>query len=695
MAVEHGKSRFGFRWPFAGEPALQRPPVPAPFEWRLRLRSRLYVCAIALGLWTVGIEARLLYLQVISHDELVARANQQQTRTVKPAAPRGSIVDRDGRLLAYSVDADTIAVNPRQIGDPVVTARRLCQALDACDEARRARIEAELRRESFFAYVARQVTAEEASRVQGLEIDGVTIYKESRRFYPNRELAAHVLGFVGIENKGLAGLEAAYDSRIRGKEGLLVLQTDGKQRAVAAREESAATPGDSLQLTIDTYLQHVAERELEAGVREFNAAGGTVVIMQPDTGEILALANYPTFNPNAYRTATPELRKNRAIQDVYEPGSTFKLVTASAALEEGLLETTDLIDCAPGYITFPGRKPIRDVHTYGVLTFEDVIIKSSNVGAIKAGLKIGPERLGRYINRFGFGSALSPDFRGESGGIVWNPADLDASALASVSMGYQVSVTPLQMAAAVSSVANGGTLYEPRVVKAFIRDGRREEIEPRARRRTVTPATAATMTRIMEGVVERGTAKQAQIEGFTIAGKTGTAQKVVDRRYSKSEYNVSFVGFLPSRKPALTIVVLIDSPHGKVTSYGGTIAAPIFQRIAAPAMRHLGIGPNLNPPPPVIVARADDRGPAVTPAGSRDADAFLAHARMGLVPDVRGLSAREAVRSLLRIGLTPRLDGTGFVLEQSPAPGTPLVPGEGALLKLGRRLPVSPGSPQQ
>jgi cell division protein FtsI (penicillin-binding protein 3) len=694
MAEEQGKSRFGFRWPFAGEPPLQRPPAPAPFEWRLRLRSRLYVCAIALGLWTAGIEARLLYLQVISHDEMVARAKKQQTRTVKPAAPRGAILDRDGRLLAYSVDADTIAVNPREIGDPAATARRLCQALDECDAARRGRIEAELRRDNYFAFVARQVTAEEASRVQALEIEGVSIYKESRRFYPNLGLAAHVLGFVGIDNKGLAGIEAAYDTRIKGKEGLLVLQTDGRQRAVSAREESAATPGDSVQLTIDTYLQHIAERELKAGVDEFNAAGGTVVIMQPHTGEILALANYPTFNPNIYRTAAPETRKNRAIQDVYEPGSTFKLVTASAAIEEGLLSTTDLIDCAPGFITFAGRV-IRDVHPYGALTFEDVIVKSSNVGAIKAGLKIGPERLGRYVNRFGFGSPLSPDFRGESGGIVWNPADLGPSALASVSMGYQVGVTPLQMAAAVSSVANGGTLYEPRVVKAFIRDGRREEVVPKVLRRTVTSQTAATMTRIMEGVVERGTAKQAQLEGYTIAGKTGTAQKLVDGRYSKSDYNVSFVGFLPSRNPALTVVVLIDSPHGKVTSYGGTVAAPIFQRIAEPAMRHLGIGPNLNPAPPVIVARAEDRDDTVRPVGGPDINAVLAPARMGLVPDVRGLSAREAVRSLLRIGLTPRLDGNGFVLEQLPAPGTPLVPGEGALLKLGRRLPATSGSPQQ
>lgn len=693
MAEEQVKSRFAWRWPFAAATTLHRPPAPAPFEWRLRLRSRLTVCVAVLGLWTVAIEARLVYLQVIAHDELVARAERQQLRTVKTAPPRGTITDRDGRLLAFSVDAQTISANPRVIKDPAGTARLLCSVLEGCDAARRTDLEASLRRPGHFAFVARQVPPDQAKKVADLELEGITIYKESRRYYPNVGLAAHVLGFVGTDNEGLAGLERAYETRIRGQEGLIVLQTDGKQRAVGVREERAATAGDSLELTIDSYLQYIAERELQAGVKEFNARGGTVVIMSPQTGEILALANYPTFNPNAFASSDPDARKNRAIQDVYEPGSTFKLVTASAAIEERILGTTDLIDCAPGFITFPGRV-IRDVHTYGALTFEDVIVKSSNVGAIKAGLKIGPERLGLYINRFGFGTALSPDFRGESAGKVWNPADLNASELASVSMGYQVSVTPLQMAAAVSSVANGGTLYEPRVVRAFVRDGRREVVEPKALRRTVTPETAATITGIMEGVVERGTAKQAQVEGFTIAGKTGTAQKIVDGRYSKSDYNVSFVGFLPSRKPALTVVVLIDSPHGKVTAYGGTVAAPIFQRIAAPAMRHLGIGPNLNAPSPVIVASVNEFGKATRARGPQGSEGVV-RATYGRVPDVRGLSAREAVRSMLRAGLTPRLDGDGFVLEQSPAPDALLVPGEDAVLKLGRRAPAGTGSSQQ
>jgi cell division protein FtsI (penicillin-binding protein 3) len=456
-----------------------RESAPAPFEWRQTMNTRLAVCAGLLVFWTVAIEARLFYLQVFAHHEMVTRANNQQLRTIESPAKRGEILDRNGRVLAFSVDADTITANPLQVEDPEKTAWAICAALEGCDADKLLDLTSRLKRRSYFAYLERQVSPEVGKRVSALDLPGIHLIKESRRYYPNRELAAHVLGYVGVDNKGLAGLESSYDSRIRGRDGRILLQIDSKQRARSAREERPATAGDTLETTIDQYLQHIAERELRAGVEEFNAAGGTAVIMQPHTGEILALANWPTFNPNSFRDTQETARKNRAIQDTYEPGSTFKLVTASAAFEEDVLDPTDLIDCAPGYITFPGRKPINDVHPYGILSFEDVIVKSSNVGAIKAGLRIGPERLGRYINRFGFGQTLSPDFRGESAGIVWNPARLDASGLASVSMGYQISVTPLQMVSAVSSVANGGTLVEPRILRAFIHGGRREPIAPK------------------------------------------------------------------------------------------------------------------------------------------------------------------------------------------------------------------------
>jgi len=339
------------------------------------------------------------------------------------------------------------------------------------------------------------------------------------------------------------------------------------------------------------------------------------------------------------------------------------------------------------------------VHPYGVLSFEDVIVKSSNVGAIKAGLRIGPERLGRYISRFGFGQTLSPDFRGESPGIVWNHERLDPSGLASVSMGYQISVTPLQMASAVSSVANGGTLFEPRIVRAFIRNGRRDPIPPKALHRTVTTETAATLTSIMEAVVDRGTAKAAQIEGFKVAGKTGTAAKLVNGHYSDSDYNTSFVGFVPSRKPALTIIVVIDSPHGPVTAYGGTVAAPIFQRIAEASLRHLGIAPTINAPSPLLVKHggvdldSEQPRPIRTPI---DRQLAPEPARAGMMPDLRGVSARTAVTSLNRLGVTFKVSGDGFVVEQSPEPGTVLTAGDSARLRLARRMPVLlTGGPQQ
>ncbi len=552
-----------------------------------------------------------------------------------------------------------------------------------------------LRRKGQFVYLARQVSPDEAARIRALDLPWLLFYKESRRYYPNRELASHVLGYVGIDNVGLAGLESTFDKRIRGHEGKIVVQADGARHVMNSRDEEPATAGDGLELTIDEYLQFIAERELRIGVEENAAAGGTAIVMRPQTGEILALANWPTFNPNAFGRAETVARRNRAVQDLYEPGSTFKVVTASAAIQERVITPEDPVDCAPGFITF-GSRVIRDTHEYGVLPFIDVIAKSSNVGAIRVGARLGAERLVRYISRFGFGQTLSPDFRGESPGIVWNPANLDPSALASVSMGYQVGVTPLQMAAAVSAVANGGELIEPRVVRAFIRNGHREEVPHKVLRRVISPDTAATLTEIMEAVVERGTAKIARMDGFTIAGKTGTASKLVNGRYSKSDYNASFVGFVPSRNPAVTIVVVIDSPHAK-GYYGATVSAPVFTRIAEATLRHLGIGPTLNPLPPVLVARRDG-GEAGGPQPVRAPilERVLVPVRDGVMPDLRGLSAREALRVVNQAGMRAQITGDGFVVEQQPSAGETLVRGDACLLTLGRRAPAQPagGSPQ-
>jgi cell division protein FtsI (penicillin-binding protein 3) len=641
------------------------------------------------GLWTAGIQGRLLYLQVVRHSDLQARADRQHNRTIAAPAKRGEILDRNGNVLAYSVDADTIFADPSEVEDPDKAARLVCAAIEGCSGEDRREMAKDLRRDSQFVYLARKVSRADAQRVRALDLKGIAFLKESRRFYPKKELAAHVLGYVGLDNTGLAGLESAYDAQVRGREGKIFVQTDARQHALTSRIDRPATAGSSLELTIDQYIQNIAERELRAGVHANRAAGGTALVMNPHTGEILALANWPTFNPNSFGRFDERLRRNRATQDLYEPGSTFKVVTASAAIEEDVLDPDDPIDCAPGHIAF-GSRVIRDVHAYGVLPFSDVIIKSSNVGAIKAGLRLGAERLGRYVSRFGFGQPISPDFRGESPGIVWNPARLDPSALASVSMGYQVAVTPLQMAAAVSSIANGGYLLEPRVVRAFIKDGRRVGVSPKVLRKTVSPETTAELTAIMEGVVERGTGKTAQIPGYTIAGKTGTAAKLLNGRYSSSEYNASFVGFVPSRQPALTVIVVIDSPHA-AGYYGGTVSAPIFKRIAEASLRHLGIAPTINALPPVLAA---SRQAAAAPVVQRPADepmmvdAALESLPPGIMPDLRGQSARDALRVLTHIGVTARMVGRGFVVEQSPAAGEPLAGDGVGVLKLDRRVPV-------
>jgi len=474
---------------------------------------------------------------------------------------------------------------------------------------------------------------------------------------------------------------------IRGREGHMLLQVDARRKRLDSRVQDAPQAGATVQLTIDLYLQHIAERELRAGIEESHSKGGTAIVMDPHTGEILALASYPTFNPNAFQQFSDDEKRNRAIQDIYEPGSTFKIVTASAGFEEGVWHVDDQIDTSPGRITFGSRVIKEDKgHNYGVLSFEDVIVKSSNVGAIKIGLRVGGDRMGRYIRRFGFGQTLLPDLKGESAGIVWNPAGVSDSALASMSMGYQVGVTPLQMATAVSAVANGGTLFEPHLVREIVRPDRREMVPPKPLRQVINANTAATLTTIMEGVVLRGTGKKAQLDDYQVAGKTGTAAKLVDGRYSHSDYNVSFVGFVPSRRPVLTIIVVVDTPRNG-SPYGGTVAAPIFHRIAEASLRQLAIPPTINPPPVILATDEDSPGPSET-TGADLGHAAAQETGSPVMPDVRGMSAREALRVLGAAGVTAQIHGSGLVEMQTPVPGAPIENGASSVLELRRTMPA-------
>jgi cell division protein FtsI (penicillin-binding protein 3) len=658
------------------------PPSAASDRWREVLRRRVLVTASLMLLWGLGIEARLLHLQVYRYDDLVERADKQQSRSIVTHPKRGEILDREGRVLAYSVDADTVVSVPVEVDDPVTTTRQLCEVLE-CDAALHARIQTRLGEDRLFAYIQRHVSVDAARRIRDLDLKGIGLIKESRRFYPNKELAAHLLGYVGTDNEGLHGLEASYDQQVRGRPGRVLVQTDAHNRAFS-RVESPPTAGVSLELTIDKFIQHIAERELRATVLEHDAAGGSVIVMDPFTGEILALANEPTFNPNAFSASPPDSHRNRATQDVYEPGSTFKIVTASAALEEQAFEPQQMIDVSPGVIRF-GSHRIEDIRNYGELSFADVIVKSSNVGASKIGVTLGPERLGRYVTRFGFGQIASRDFAGQSRGIVHKWAQLRDSELASVSIGYNISVTPLQMAAAMSAVANGGELIEPRLVRAQISGGQRLEVAPHVIRRAITTETASTLTRMLEDVVSRGTARRAQIEGYTAAGKTGTAEKIIDGQYAEREHNIaSFVGFAPSTRPALTILVVIDD----VVQFGGAVAGPAFQRIAEASLRHLGVPPNVGALSPILMAADQGEGALVRPASTGTLSptdrSRAATADDGYMPDVLGLSERSALGVVTQLGLTMTTSGRGFVTEQTPEPGAPVSSGQQVTLRLDR-----------
>jgi cell division protein FtsI (penicillin-binding protein 3) len=660
------------------------------------------VLAAVFTIWVAAIEVRLVYLQLFERAEYQTVADEAHKQKVEVPARRGEILDRNGCVLAFSIDADTICAVPSTIKDVAGTVEAVCGALGDCSAADRKILTERFGRKSPFAYVRRQVTAAQKGRVEermdSLKLPGIYFRTDPQRAYPNGRLAAHLLGFVGtddrgeIDSKGLAGIELTYDAQIAGIPGEMLLQVDAHGN-VFSRIGTPPANGQTLELTIDEVLQNTAERELEAGVAENRAAGGCVIVMDPATAEILALASAPSFDPNAFGESDKKNGRNRCVQDVYEPGSTFKVVTASAAIEEGVVRPSDLIDVSAGRIKIGSSRVVEDTHRAGVLSFSDVIVKSSNVGAIKVGFQLGAERLGRYVNRFGFGKRLSPhDFPGESPGIVWNPKAWTEGALASVSMGYQIAVTALQMATAVSAVANGGTLMQPHVARALIKDNVRMEVPHGRLGVAIAPDTAAELTAMMEGVVERGTATAAQLRGFSVAGKTGTAAKLVNGVYSRTDYNSSFVGFVPSRSPLVTILVMIDTPRAGPI-YGGAVAAPIFKRIADQTLQYLGASPSINPPPALLIAHRQ-KAPEVrtaAPAASATGPVALAGTaddRNGM-PDLRGLGLREAIRLLARFGVIPRASGAGVVVAQDPSPGASLEPGATCHLVLGR-LPAPP-----
>ena len=655
-------------------------------DWRSTFRRRLFVLATIFVVWMAVVEVRLVWLQVYQHQALLERAEEQQQSRQPVPAPRGEIRARDESILAMTVDGYGLEATRSLIADPAGVASRLCQVLTGCDKDERASLVAQLtwsNRGSRYVFLRRRISEAEAVKIDALAEPNVRVVRVPHRSYPLGTTAAHLVGYTNIDGKGQTGVELAMEDLLAGRPGSqLVIKSPlrGHSRLLT-RPLREPVPGAIVVTTIDRELQYLAERALDDAVREHDANGGAVIVMDPANGEILALANAPTFDLNEYSLATDEAKLNRAAQHIYEPGSTFKSFIAAAALEVLHMSPQRMFDVSSGYISF-GPRRIHDMHRYGQLSFTDVIVKSSNVGAIKIGSALGSEVVSRYVSRFGFGEALAKDIPHQRAGLVAkNLADFQPSALASVSMGYQIGVTPLQMVTAVGSIANGGELVAPHVVKATIVDGVRTEMPRQVIRRTIPNEIADDLTAILEQVVERGTAKSARIPGYTIAGKTGTAEKLENGRYSKIHNNCSFVGFVPSRHPRAVILAVIDSPR-KGGRTGGEVAGPVFRQIAEATLSRLGVPPNA-PVDEGLVARGTPRPVGPTPVNlpliDRRVDVQVTptlDVQRGTMPDVRGLSARDAIKLLVNAGVEPRLSGNGVVKLQSPAAGTVIRPGQ-------------------
>jgi cell division protein FtsI (penicillin-binding protein 3) len=543
--------------------------------------------------------ARLYVLQVRQHHGLAERAARQFQKHQPLTTKRGAILDRRGRELAVSVTVASAFAQPALVGDPPGAAAKLAPILGLPA----AELQKKLTGQRSFTWLRRKLDPPAAQAVAALNLPGIHLIPESRRYYPKGPLAAHVLGFVGMDDQGLEGVELQYDALLGGGQRWVVSQQDALGRPIFRAEVEARRPIHDLTLTIDEAIQYVTERELQRAMERTRALAGAVVVLDPRSGEILALANAPSFDPNRPDRFPPAARRNRAVADYYEPGSVFKVIMAAAALEEGVIRPHDRVYGENGAITVAGVR-IRDHDKYGWLTFEDVIAQSSNVGAIKVGLRLGKTLYYDHISGFGFGSPTAIDLPGETPGLIRKPKGWSALSAATLSIGQEISVTPVQLLTAVAAIGNGGQLVRPHVALRVRRadGGAARELTPPPVRRVISPEVARDLTGLMVAVVREGTGKRAAVEGHAVAGKTGTSQKrdPASGRYSHTKFVASFVGFAPAQDPRVAILIALDEPRGAY--YGGAVAAPVFREIAREVLQYLGVPP-AEPAPPVQVAR--------------------------------------------------------------------------------------------
>jgi len=648
-------------------------------------RARLALLGVCVTGVAMLVVVRAFHVQIASGDRLREMAENQHLRLLRVSPRRGAIYDRHGAELAVSVDVDSVYANPRRLKameqDPRTVARRIAKVLDVDPE----RLAKRLAADRYFVWIERRVTPHEATRIRELDIPGIELTAEARRYYPNRHLAAHLLGFADIDGRGIEGIELAYEDQLRGSDRRVEAIRDRRGHVVFAddMEDDRTIQGHSVVLTIDKAIQHIAERELALGVRTFEARGGSVVVMDPSSGEILALANYPPFNPNEPSRHPAAHRRNRAVVDRFEPGSTVKPFTMAAALAAGSVKANQSINCENG-VTRMGGRLLHDAHPYEWLTPTQILAYSSNIGIAKIAQDLGKKDLYRGFRRFGFGEPAGLGVPGETAGILrhyrrWYEIDT-----AAVSFGQGMSLTNVQLATAMSAIANGGRLMQPMLVRR-LSDGHGvtiQENKPRVRRQVVPRRVAKLVGQMLTAVTEPGgTAIEAAVDGYLVAGKTGTAQKAdyVHGGYAKDKWLASFIGFAPAERPSVVISVVIDEPV--IAHYGGTVAGPVFRRIAEVTLRHMGIAPVGRQ---AVLAKKKEQQIAVAeaePAPEKEA----VEKGESAVPDVRALPLRQAVIALHAESLVGEVRGSGIVVSQDPAPGKAVSHGSVVRLQLERR----------
>ena len=650
------------------------------------LRARVLILAAVLAVAFAGLTGRLAWLQVVKRAELAQLAERQYSRTVVLHAQRGPILDRQGTPLATSTPTESLFVQPRSVGDPVRVTARLAPIIGLPP----AEVHAVLTSSRSFVWLRRRLPPAVAAGVRALREPGLGFLPEPLRLYPNRELAAHVVGFEGVEG-GLEGIERAFEGELAGTPGKAIVGRDALGREVAAPHMlEPPQPGLGVMLTLDRAIQYMTERELDAAYRRTGARSAMAVVLDPRTGEVLALAIRPTFNPNTFLDVPSRDRwRDRAVTDPFEPGSTFKVILAAAALEEGVVRPEDRIYGENGSVTI-AKTTIHDWKKYGWLTFSEVLQNSSNVGSIKVGLALGRERYYRYMSAFGFGAATGVGLPGESRGLLRAPGRWSLLSLPTMSIGQEVSVTALQMVAAFGAIANGGTLMQPRIVRATF-DAAGQEVrrfEPRPVRQVISPETARTLTRILVRVVESGTGHNAAIPGYEVAGKTGTAQKLdpATRRYSRSPGVLSFVGWAPADVPRFVMLVTLDEPKNEI--WGSEAAAPIFSAIGRGILRYLEVPPRDALPVQIVTGPSPEAPAAAVTAPVRlvSTDETVDTNGRRVMPDLTGRTLRSALAALAPLRLAVEIQGQGRVVRQAPRPGEPL------RLGLTARLTLAPGT---